>query len=136
MSILRSQRGSNPLTMLAGITLMMSLMAYSVNQMQNEDGQVEAIEKAKDAACATQRAQMSRDILLYWVDNPNDTNPTIDNLANNGIEIPPCPDEGDYEIYGRHVLCTFHNYEDEFEEAERKLAEAKEKAAEEAAAAE
>ncbi len=127
MSVIRSQRGSNPLTMMAGIALMMSLMAYSVNQMQNEEGNVEAIEKAKDAACATQRAQTSRDILLYLVDNPTDTNPTIDHLAKSGIEIPVCPDEGEYEIYGRHVLCTFHSYQDEFEEAERELAEAQQK---------
>jgi hypothetical protein len=109
--------------MLAGIALMMSLMAYSVNQMQNEDGKLEAIEKAQDAACATQRAQMSRDILLYWVDHPTNKNPSTGDLANAGIEIPACPNEGEYEIIGRHVLCTFHSYEDEFESAERELAQ-------------
>ncbi len=124
MSILRSQRGANPFTMVAGMALMMSLMAYSVNQMQNEDGNVEAIQKAKDAACAQQRAQTSRDILLYWVDHPTDTNPTVEKLAESGIEIPLCPEDGDYEIYGRHVLCTFHSFQDEFDEAEKKLAEA------------
>ncbi len=124
MSVLRSQRGSNPLTMIAGIALMMSLMAYSVTKMQNEDGKIEAIDKAKDAACATQRTQMSRDIVLYLVDHPTETRPSVENLERSGIEIATCPNEGDYEIYGRHVLCTFHSYEDEFEEAAAALAKA------------
>ncbi len=129
MSVLRSQRGSNPLTMIAGIAVMMSLMAYSVTKMQNGDGKIEAIDKAKDAACATQRTQMSRDIVLYLVDHPTETRPTVENLERSGIEIANCPNEGDYEVYGRHVLCTFHSYEDEFEEAAEALAKVESKKA-------
>jgi len=123
----RSQRGGSPLQMLAGILVMMGLSAYSMQQMQTTraDGTkgVEAIDRAKEAACATQRAQMSRDIVMFLVDYPG-LKPSVALLEKAGTEIPLCPDEGDYEIYGRHVLCTHHSYTDEFEAAEKELKEA------------
>lgn len=124
MSIIRSQRGANPLTMVFGLAFMMGLMAYSVKQIQTEDGKVEAVEKAKEAACATQRAQMTRDIVMFQVDYP-DIEPSVPLLEKAGTEIPVCPEKGDYHIYGKTVLCTAHNYEDEFEDAERKVVAAK-----------
>ena len=116
---LRSQRGASPLSMMLGVALMMGLMAYSVKQMQGpEGGSLEAVDKAKEAACATQRAQLARDIVMFQVDYP-DVKPTIELLERAGTEIPPCPEHGEYEIHGRKVLCTVHSYKDEFEAAER-----------------
>lgn len=120
MSIIRSQRGANPLTMVFSIALMMGLMAYSMKQMQNEEGNVAAIENAKEAACATQRSQMARDVVMFLIDYP-DVQPTTALLEKAGTEIPPCPEKGEYHIYGKTVLCTAHNYEDEFADAEAKM---------------
>ncbi len=123
MSDVRSQDGPSPLLMLVALVSMMCVMAYSVRNIEDLGGKVETIAQAGTSACSMQREQVMQDILLYWVDHPTDA-ATRENLANAGYSVEACPDGGEYEVFGRKVLCSLHSGQEDYEAAERAVADA------------
>ncbi len=109
-TILRSQRGVNTMSLLLGVGMMAALAAFSMKQMQQDGGGVQAINRANDVACKTQRSQLKRDLVVFQFDHPSNP-PTIEAMEKSGIEIPVCPEEGYYEIAGADVDCSIHSYE-------------------------
>ncbi len=123
MSDFRWQDGPNPLLMLVALVSMMCVMAYSVRNIEDSGGKVETVARVRASACSMQRAETMDDILLFWVDHPTDA-ATRENLARAGYSVEACPDGGEYEVFGHKVLCSLHSGQEDYEAAERAVADA------------
>lgn len=69
---------------------------------------VAALERAREAACRTSRQMIERSLVMWRARHPG-AQPSIGDLAREGIRVSPCPEGGEYVVAGGRVYCTVHD---------------------------
>lgn len=106
-----NQRGSTFVSVLFTMLIAVGLyfLYFEVHKIKSDKATGQhAIQQSQGAACRANRQLIEREIRMWQANRPNEQ-PTFDDLRRERLRVPSCPEDGQYDIDGRHVTCSKHD---------------------------
>ncbi len=97
-------------TLIALLVVLVIIALLSYNQLVDKDGALrskQSTDRAKTAACATNRTVLRSQIAIWTMSNPGKP-VTLDAMKASGVQVPGCPLEGKWTISpdGSTIYCS------------------------------
>lgn len=92
--------------------LIAAVLYFGYFKMQDTRGgqatRITALDTTRDVACRSNRQTIERAIVMWSVNHDGEA-PSLNGLAQDGIDVPSCPEGGTYSLAGNSVHCSKHN---------------------------